>query len=95
MKIIGHTAYGYIIEASVGEVGTLCAKDARAYHGHGPGLPVGTQIEVHETFKTLSKIERDADAIAGIANTLRATATLIESIPHPLTLPASDTPTSA
>lgn len=94
MKIIGHTKYGYIIEASVGEVSTLGGRDASARHDHGPGLSVGALIEVHQTFQTLAKIERDSAAIAGIANTLRATATLIESIPNPLTLPAPDAPTA-
>ena len=94
MKIVGHTKYGYLIEASPRELSEIAGNSALDAHA---GLSsygrsqysheIGMTFNISPTWAHLKDILQNEDRRKQIAESLRASATLIEHTPSPITLP--------
>ncbi len=93
MKIIGHTAYGYLVELSPGELSHITGdpKDNQhtsrnsPYGGkHENSHSIGTTFNVSPTWDHLPKLLTNEPHRQRIAESLRAAATLIEHTPSPI-----------
>lgn len=99
MKIIGHTAYGYLAELSPVEIAAITgdSSDNRhsgfaSYGNSSVTHPIGTELKPSEIWKHLQRLLGNENERQRIAESLRASATLIEHTPSPITLPAAETP---
>ncbi len=99
MKIIAHTAYGYMAELSPKEVAAITGNgddDKHAshgsYHRNGYSHPIGTELRVNDAWKHLQDLLQNEQSRKRIAESLRAAATLIEHTPSPINPPATDPP---
>lgn len=83
MKIIGHTATGYLAEIAPDEVRRLTGNyDDSSYSNRHFG--VGHILNVSATWDHLSSLLRNGEERKKIADSLRAAATLIEHTPSPI-----------
>lgn len=98
MKIIGHTAYGYLAELAPSEIAAITGEADNANHqsmGNRYGArnhSIGTEFKVHETWKHLVGLLANETHRKAIAESLRAAATLIDHTPSPLTPPTPPAP---
>lgn len=93
MKIIGHTASGYIAEIAPEEIAAISGKPEDSNHqsyarygkysaaSHG----VGSTFNVCDTWKHLQALLKNEGERNAVAESLRAAATLIQHTPSPLT----------
>jgi hypothetical protein len=98
MKIIAHTACGYIAELSPPEIAAITGNssnnDHAAYSGYGrhghASHAIGTEFKVCDTWKHLGNLLSNEESRKRIAESLRAAATLIEHTPSPIVLPPTE-----
>jgi hypothetical protein len=97
MKVIGHTAYGYLMEVTPQEIAKITGKPGDNQHaGFNTGYSrdqdthrIGTEFKVSETWDHLQRLLKNEPERQRIAESLRAAATLIEHTPSPITIPPS------
>lgn len=95
MKVIGHTAYGYLMEITPHEIAKITGNPKDDQHaGFNTGYArsqdthrIGTEFKVSDTYDHLQRLLRNEKERQGIAESLRAAATLIEHTPSPITVP--------
>lgn len=84
MKVIGKTEYGWILEASTGEIEDLAGEYKRDLQGRrsrvvqGCNVRIGTTFDVHSMYKALTTLRENTTA-KDVAERLRSLATLIEA----------------
>lgn len=86
MKIIGHTNHGYLCEVSKDEMKLSTGKDEHwdtGRHSH----PVGNTVNVPEIARHASAMEYTIKQRKDAAETLRAVANIIETVPDAFTAP--------
>jgi hypothetical protein len=95
MKVIGHTAYGYLMEVTPAEIAKITGNPKHNQHAafNGYGRPheenhkIGTEFSVSDTWDHLQRLLKNEPERQSIAESLRAAATLIEHTPSPITIP--------
>ena len=88
MKIIGLTSDGYILEASCHEVTKISGQSAGiSYSRHE--LRIGTVIAPVKALDHIQRVIQNEDQRKAMAEQLRAAATVLETTPQFVTLPAS------
>lgn len=91
MKIIGHTSSGYICEVTKDEMKLSTGKDEHwdaSRHAH----PVGNIVNVPSIAAHARNMEYTIKKRKDAAETLRAVANIIETVPDAFTAPEPSTP---
>lgn len=91
MKIIGHTTHGYLCEVSKEEMKLSTGKDEHwsgGHHSHAVGNIINVPSIAAHTRAMAYTIKQRKDA----AETLRAVANIIETVPDAFTAPEPSTP---
>lgn len=96
MKIIAHTAYGYLAELSPQELAAITGNPRddshsgfASYSNNQRSHTIGTEFKVNDTWKHLQVLLQNEGRRHNIAESLRAAATLIEHTPSPIVIPAA------
>lgn len=100
MKIIAHTAYGYMVEMSPTDLSKITGDSKHRVHQSGAQYrhgeyshAIGTEFAVSKTYDHLVELLANEDKRKRIAESLRAAATLIEHTPSPIVeLVSNETP---
>lgn len=87
MKIIGLTSDGYLLEASCHEVTKISGKSAGISYGHHE-LSIGTVIAPVKALDHIQRVIQNEEQRKAMADQLRAAATVLETTPQFVTLPA-------
>lgn len=95
MKIIAHTANGYVAEIGPHEIAAITGNDKDNDHASHNGYgryghqthAIGTEFKVCDTWKHLQNLLSNEASRKRISESLRAAATLIEHTPSPLSIP--------
>jgi hypothetical protein len=91
MKIIGHTSHGYICEVTKEEMKLSTGKEepwSAGSHAH----PVGNIVNVPEISRHIRNMEYTIKQRKDSAETLRAVANIIETVPDAFTEPDEPKP---
>jgi hypothetical protein len=94
MKIIGHTKYGYIAEIDPAEIAAITGDENTNRHAWRSKTyqtesshDVGTEFKICDMWRHLNTLSKNERERKGIAEQLRAAASVIELTPSAFTAP--------